>query len=110
MTKSICYLSHDFSKTELPPEVIKCPEFLLNGEQIRSWVSNLKLEPKVFATTSLYLLRELYIQEVPVTFVNYSVNGVFESDDSSSISNIEILDRDLEQGERYMDKEFQVQK
>lgn len=106
MNKSTCHLSHDFSKIELPSQVIKCPEFLMNGAQIQDWVSNLRLRPKIFATTSLYLLRELYLQDVPVTYVNHSNSGVFESHDISEISSIEILDRDLEQSERYMDKSF----
>ncbi len=103
---SICILSHDFSK--VPQEIMRmadiCPERLLNADQIKQWVADLRQSPKVFATNSLYLVRELGLQGVPVTYQNYTDVGLVISDDVDGIGNIEILDRELEQSDRYLNQ------
>jgi hypothetical protein len=106
MEKSICYLSDDFSVNPLPPNTIISPEGLKNAAQINQWVKDLKSAPKTFATTSLYLLRELYIEGADVRYINLR-NGIqIASDNVEDIWEIEILDRDLIQSEKYMNLEF----
>ena len=112
MKRCICYLADDFSKVETLPHssVISSPEGLLNGEQIRNWVGNLKkqdessIETIAFATTSLYLIRELDLQKVDVLYYYYKSDGTVVS--CTSIDDLpiplEILDRELEQSDRFM--------
>lgn len=104
MTKSTCYLSDDFSKHDLPSDVIICPESLKNGSQIQTWVADLKKHPKNFATGSLFLLRELELQKSHVLFVNLSEH-YYEHESVDCLGNIEILNRELDQSDRYLSKE-----
>jgi len=103
MNRSICYISNDFSKhlAAVPDGAIIAPEALLTGQQIQEWVSDLAHEPKLFATCSLYLLRELYLQSIPVVIHNLGVSKLPVTS-IEELTEIEILDRDLEQSERYM--------
>lgn len=91
------YLSDDFSSENLSDSVVRFPETGLNGQQIREYVKNLSDKEISIATCSLYLLRELYLQKIPCLFIN----GNRQSNDVDSIGNIEILDRELEQSDRY---------
>lgn len=104
MIKSICYLSDDFRKHSfsLPPDTIICPESTKNEEQILNWILELKTNPKIFFTCSLFLIRELEIQKIDVEWVNITEKGVVSSSDVNDIGNIEILDRELRQADRYM--------
>ena len=104
MNKSICYLSSDYYKYNIyvPPDAIICPELAKNGEQIKMWVSELKTSPQKFFTTSLYLIRELELQHIDVKWVNIIDSGTFTSECVDNINDIEVLDRELEQSERYM--------
>ena len=107
---STCYLSFNFSKTPLPVGTEICPEHNMNGKQIKAWVKSLKKKPRKFSTCSLFLLRELYLQDVSVEYTNY------ESEDSTrtffdvdAIGRIEVLDRELDQAEVYMNHEIKPQ-
>jgi len=59
-------------------------------------------------TDSLYVLREIYLAKVPVTWHNYNFENdtVKVSNDVDDIGAIHILDRDLEQSDRYMNHEI----
>ena len=59
-------------------------------------------------TDSLYILREIYLAKVPVTWHNYDFKNdtVKVSNDVDNIGSIHILDRDLEQSDRYMNNEL----
>lgn len=83
-------------------DIVICPESTKNGVQIREWVNNLKQNPRIFYTNSIYLLRELELQQIPVTYINITENLRAESTDINRIGNIEILDRELEQSDRYI--------
>lgn len=113
MDKSICYLSDDFSKVskdKYKPGTIIAPEALLNGKQIQAWVAKLKDEPKKFCTTSIYLLREVYLQRIPCIFVMFIDGQHFKgTDEFDELMPLEILDRELEQADRYMDHELILQ-
>lgn len=102
--KSICYLSDDYDKhkASIPVNAIICPEYLKNGQQIKEWVSKLNTRPGVFVTCSLYLIRELELQKIDVEWVNITDKGVVSSNSPDNIGNIEILDRELEQSDRYI--------
>lgn len=77
------------------------PENGKTGKELVEYVRSLIDSPRNIITSSLFLLRELHIQDVPCRFYN---NGrVGESIDD--IGNIEVLDMELEQSGRYMDKE-----
>ena len=93
------YLSSDFSKVTLPEQCICFPETGLNGEQIREYVCKMQTQSLVIATCSLYLLRELELQKIPATYIN---DGVV-ANNCDDVGSIEILDRELEQADRYMD-------
>ncbi len=56
-----------------------------------------------YSVAELYLLRELGLQQIPVTYVNV-IDGKITaaSDDIYDIGSIEILDRELEQADRYL--------
>lgn len=105
MAHSTCYLSDDFSKQEIPKDVIICPEMLKNSEAIKEWVDWIKIHPQKFATCSLFLLRELYIQDVNVYYINITKDGIKESFNVDDIGNIEILDRELAQSDVYINKD-----
>lgn len=96
--RSTCILSNDFSKITLRADTIRFPETGLNGEQIKQFVTDLKDNPKTFATCSLFLIRELEIQKIPCLFVNDGELGLNVDD----VGSIEILDRSLEQSDRYL--------
>lgn len=108
--KSRCYLSDDFSKVDQHffENILLCPERLKNASQIQQWVFSLRKIPRMFATTSLYLLREIYLQQVPCSFINI-LDGI-PQDEVNSIDDIpgklEILDRELEQSDRYINSEI----
>ena len=104
---SVCYLMSDYSnqKIFLHDGVIICPESTLNGNQIKDWVLNLKVNPKEFFTCSLFLIRELELQKINVLWINFNENGKFENLSIDCIGNIEILDRELEQSDRYVNHE-----
>jgi hypothetical protein len=104
--QSICFLSDDFSEETLPNDVIISPEGLKNARQINEWVKDLKSSPKVFATTSLFLLRELYIEGADVRYVNLKDGVQIASDNVEDIGDIEILDRDSIQSEKYINLEY----
>lgn len=97
---STCYLTNRYQVCG--SGILVCPENLLTGKQIQKWVNDLKENPKIFVTSSLYLLRELYLQEVYVKYINITLDKTYESFNVDDIGPIEILDRDLEQSERYM--------
>ena len=102
---STCYLSYDFSKTPFLDDTETCPESYMNGKQIKAWVKSLKKNPRKFFTCSLFLLRELELQNIPVEYTNFeSEESTITSFNVDSIGKIEILDRDLQQSEVYMDK------
>ena len=106
MTRSTCYLSNDFSQVAgmFSIQTILAPEGLFNGEQIKEWVAKLKTVPKVFATNSIYLLREIELQEIPCDCINI-VDGKFNPPCSiSDLDNIEILERELKQSDIYLDQ------
>lgn len=114
---SICYIGFDLMGSTKFNEFVKehdhcviiCPESLRNGKQIIEWVSQLHEEKRIFATNSLFLLRELYLQEVPVLFRNILEDeAVMESTNIDEIGKIEILDRELEQSDRYIDHEIKI--
>lgn len=98
---STCYLTNRYQVCG--QEILICPENLLTGQQIQEWVHDLKENPKIFVTSSLYLLRELYLQNVHVKYINITLDKTYEGFDIHNIGPIEILDRDLEQSERYME-------
>lgn len=100
--KSVCYLSSDFSKhmAKLPAGTILCPEQLLNGEQIIAWVADLKKTPKVFATCSRFLLREMFLQGSPADFINLGVDYATVQS-AEDLSEIEIIERHREQSQRW---------
>ena len=104
-SRSVCYLSNDFSVQPLPEGTVIAPEGLWNGPQIIDWVSTLKDHPDVFATCSLFLLRELHLQGIPCDFINLGVQDE-PVQSIEDLGDVEILDRDLEQSERYMDHEM----
>jgi len=108
MSYSKCYLSNDFSKEVLFTDsgLIVAPEALLNGVQIRDWVAQLKVKPQAFATCSLYLLRELHLQEIHVEYIKLQGGRSFDIND---LDGIEILERELEQSDRYINHEFAKQ-
>ncbi len=112
LTRSTCYLADDFSAIHLPDFVIKSPEGLMNESQIIKWVKRLKKRPKIFATTSLFLLRELELQGANVLYVNLRKEGKEKSSskDVDMIGNIEILDRELRQSDRYLKKDLKEEK
>lgn len=100
-----CYLADDFSKVNLPDHVIKAPETLLNGNQIKEWVNGIRGTDTMFATTSLYLIRELELQKIDVIYHYYKDDGemiTVEEDVTNLPCEIEILMRELEQSDRYM--------
>lgn len=110
MEISICYLSNDFSKFHLldtTNSIVVAPEALLNGTQIQEWVANRRETPIKFATNSLYLLREIYLQKVPCQFINI-IDGIEQPpvDCIDDISELEILNRELDQSDRYMNHEW----
>lgn len=94
------YLSNDFSKITLPNGCERFPETGLNGKQIRDYVKNMK--DKTIATCSLYLLREIELQKIEAKFINEGI----ESDSVNDVGAIEILDRELEQADRYIRMDF----
>jgi len=117
--QSVCYLSNDFSQFSFDSGIILCPEGLKNGEQIKAWVADLKNEPKSFATCSLFLIRELELQgNVKVVNLNtdtdlYLLNNTPVSNNQfagktsfDEVGDIEILQRELEQADRYMNFNF----
>lgn len=100
---NICYLADDFSKVVLPSDVIKSPEALMNADQIQMWVYNLRRNPLKFATTSLYLLRELDLEKIPTTFIYHKEDGdVVSTTSIYDLPKIEILQRELAQSDKYM--------
>lgn len=111
LIKSVCYLSNDFTKTKhlFFDHILVAPEALLNGAQIQQWVADLRSSPKLFATNSLYLLREVYLQGIPCTYVNI-LDGVIQPavESIDDITNLEILDRELSQADRYVDHNNKV--
>lgn len=126
--QSVCYLTNNFRQWAATPEVNKdilktiwiCPEAQLNGEQIINWVEKLKKSPSKFYTNSLFLVRELQLQKVDVLFINFNFTQNEVKDpvtntstwvsnvtitynaDVDSIGQIELLDRELEQSDRYI--------
>jgi hypothetical protein len=89
-----------------PKEVVCFPENGLNAKHIKSFVNDLKRYPKTIITTSLYLLREIGLQNIDCIYQNFLENGtVLESDNIAEIGDIEILDRELQQSQEYIDKE-----
>lgn len=104
-SKSTCYLSNDFSQINLSQfsGILIAPEALLSGPQIQIWVANLREEPKIFATNSLYLLRELDLQHIPTIYINI-IDGKIQPpvENIDCLSNLEILDRELEQSDRLL--------
>ena len=59
-------------------------------------------------TDSLYMLREIYLSKLAVTWHNYDFKNDTEkvSNDVDDIGAIHILDRDHEQSDRYMNNEL----
>lgn len=115
---SVCCLSDDFerilvadwAKQQRPSwPLLLAPEALKNALQIQLWVAELWESPKIFATSSIYLVRELYLQAVPVIYFNFR-NGVLAevSEDIDNLGSLEILDRELEQADRYLNHEMKV--
>ena len=91
-----------------------CPEALLTGKQIQEYIDSLIQDDGLFnenkdihiATCSLYLLREMDIKNIPATFHNFREDGSeFVGNKIDDVGALEILDRELEQSDRYMDKE-----
>lgn len=100
-----CYLADDFSKVNLPDNVIKAPETLLNGNQIKEWVNSIRGTDTMFATTSLYLIRELELQRVDTVYHYYKEDGemiMVVGEVTDLPCKIEILMRELEQSDRYI--------
>lgn len=92
------------SAPSIPADTHLFPESGKNGKQIRSFVFHLMNCPQNIITSSLYLLREIHLQKIPVIFVNHSFkeNKTYVSESLDEIGPIEPLDSDLEQSERYM--------
>ena len=111
-----CYLCSDFDIFDseivnyLAKDGIYWPENGRNATQIKEWVAKLNVSPKSFTTSSLYLLRELIMQNIPIIYTNLClVNGVktiMEDSDINRIGDIEILDRDLIQSDEYLNYEY----
>ena len=101
--QSYCYLADDFSKISLPDIVIKSPEGLMNASQIFNWIDELKKKPKAFATTSLFLIRELFLRKANVVYIYIKEDGTYvRSEDIDSLGQLEILQRELAQSDRYL--------
>lgn len=106
MKQSICYISNDFSKVDTKDLGILSPEGLLNEKQISEWINDLKENPKIFATTSLYLLRELDLSDVYILYRNIIDGEIIESYNIDDVGDLEILDRELHQSDRYLNRKF----
>jgi hypothetical protein len=100
--KPTIYLASDFENVDLPPHVIKFPEAGKSPQQLQQFAASLKGSSQSYATYSLYFIRELDIQNIPVKYVNYLESGkIMESDDIDSVRDIAILDEELKQNDRY---------
>ncbi len=108
--KSTCYISTDFSQCIdlLPNDVIIAPEGLLNGKQMIEWVAALRDNPKAFATNSLFILRELHMQEIDCKYINFVDGSVITGDDCDSVGCLEMLNRELAQSDRYLNFEYKI--
>lgn len=104
-----CYLSDDFTKNPPPSGTILSPEGLLNAGQIAKWCEARKKCPLTFASTSLYLIRELYLRQVPVTWHCTANDRSYETQDINDLGPLECLDRELEQADRYMNHELDLE-
>ena len=98
------------NKKGLGGAIILYPENGKSGVEIQRYVENLKdYSGNVdfhIITDSLYLLRELYLQQLNCTYYNLDTGLV--SHDVDCVGPIHILDRDLEQSDRYMNFELGV--
>ena len=106
---SICILTDDFFNMSQDiyrkcPDMIICPEFMKNEQQIREWIEYRRSHPSTFVTNSLYLLRELELSDLRVQYRNYTSNGLHVSFDVNDVGTIAILQRELEQSDRYLSR------
>lgn len=113
------YTSFDFKKTQhlLPEGCVLCPEALLTGKQIQEYVDSLIEDNGLFnenkdihiATCSLYLLRDMDIKDISAIFHNFREDGSEATGNTiDDVGSLEILDRELEQADRYINKEYNV--
>lgn len=102
------YLSEDFElvKSKLPADCIMFPENGKNAKQIQEFIQGLSNE-SVF-TGSLYLVREFYLSKKEITWHNLdAASGEFSvSNNVDNVGRIELLERELEQSDRYMQQEL----
>lgn len=98
------------NKSGFSGAVVLYPENGKSGEEIQKYVENLSTYSGSIdfhiITDSLYLLRETYLQSLKCTYYNLDTGLI--SHDLDSIGAIAVLDRDLEQSERYMNFELHV--
>lgn len=88
------------------------PENGKSESEIQKFVANLAITENNLAivTDSLFLIREIYLQKIPVHWFSFEFETgtgfVRDSENLDDIGNIAILDRDLRQSERYMNFEM----
>jgi hypothetical protein len=118
MSKIYIYLADETSILRegryLPPSFthIYYPENGKSARQIKDFVLSLPKNENDIAivTDSLYFAREVYLNQIKVVWFNYNFEKgtVQDSECLNDLGGIAILDRELEQSERYMDFEIGV--
>jgi hypothetical protein len=108
MNKSIIHIADELTDElvgELPELTLYWPENGRSGNQIQQYVKGLLKNPEEIFTNSLYLIREIEMNKLPVLWINHKKDGTtIHSEDVNALGGIEILDRELEQSDRYINK------
>lgn len=106
-------LTEEFCKERLTKDFYLYPENGKSASQIQQFISDIstRLKPVEIVTDSLYLIREIHLCKVPVTWKNWDTEKKVcqTSTNISDIKNIHVLDKDLDQSGRYMDSELSVE-
>ena len=92
----------------LPKDTLLWPENGKDGKALQGFAKSLELFPATIFTQSLYLIREIELNGIKVKWINDNAGQRSESCNVADLGPIEILDRELEQSDRYLQTNWDI--